>query len=301
MKDIVLVTAATGRQGGATARALLADGTTSVRALVRDPHAAAAQTLAAAGATLVVGDLDDPASLRRACEGARAVFSMQAPIMSATGVDYSKDRLQGQNLVEAARATGVHTFVHTSTTGVGEHRTVEGWAEGRWKSHEAYFENKLATCELVRGAGFPAWTLIMPATFMDQPMFDPGGFVDGRRLVTVLAPDRPVPLIAPEDIGTAAAAAILDPARFHGVTLQLAGDLRTMREIVDILARVDEKDYVLEAGTIDEAIAAGLHPGVAHGTAYMNVAPLLARPEIAHGYGLALTPFETWVRRRRGL
>ncbi|HEY0468038.1 MAG TPA: NmrA family NAD(P)-binding protein, partial [Polyangiaceae bacterium] len=142
--DPVLVTAATGRQGGATARALLAEGSSRVRVLVRNRDAPNAQALAAAGAQVVVGDLDEPASLRAACAGARAVFSMQSPIMSKTGVDYSKERQQGKNLVQAARAAGVDTFVHTATSGVGDHRHVEGWAEGRWKSHEDYWENKLS-------------------------------------------------------------------------------------------------------------------------------------------------------------
>src|SRR5690348_6809492 len=168
--DPVLVTAATGRQGGATARALLAGGKTSVRVMVRDPDAPNARALAAAGAEVVVGDLDDPASLRAACAGARAVFSMQSPTLTATGVDFSKERQQGKNLVEAALAGGVGTFVHTATSGVGDHRNVEGWAEGRWKSHEDYWENKLATCELVRSAGFDSWTIVLPSTFMDQPM-----------------------------------------------------------------------------------------------------------------------------------
>ena len=34
---------------------------------------------------------------------------------------------------------------------------------------------------------------------------------------------------------------------------------------------------------------------------FMNVMPLLARPEIARSYGLSLTRFETWARQRRGL
>lgn len=234
--DSVLVTAATGRQGGATARALLAEGSTSVRVMVRNPEAPTAQALAAAGAEVVVGDLDDPASLRAACAGARAVFSMQSPILSATGVDYSKERQQGRNLVEAALAEGIGTFVHTATSGVGDHRNVEGWAEGRWKSHEEYWENKLATCDLVRNAGFKHWTLILPATFMDHPMLDPTGFVDGRRLITVIRTERPIALIAPEDIGKAAAAAINDPVTFNGVTLQLAGDLLTLPQLAEILA-----------------------------------------------------------------
>ncbi|GHG76174.1 hypothetical protein GCM10012319_25090 [Comamonas sp. KCTC 72670] len=270
-----------------------------MRVLVRNPEAPNAKALAAAGAEVVVGDLDDLASLRAACAGARAVFSMQSPIVSATGIDFSKELQQGRNLVEAALAEGVETFVHTATSGVGDHRDIEGWAEGRWKAHETYWENKLATCDLVRTAGFKHWTLILPATFMDHPMLDPAGFVDGRILLTVIQPERLIPLIAPEDIGQAAAAAINDPATFHGVTLQLASDLLTLPQIAEVLSRVDGKEYSVKAGTIEEAISAGLHPGVAQGMTYMNVAPVLARPEIARSYGLSTTSFETWVRRRR--
>jgi len=300
-RDLVLVTAATGRQGGATARALLAEGKSSVRVMVRNPDAPNAKALAAAGAEVVVGDLDDPASLHAACAGVRAVFSMQSPIISASGVDHSKELEQGRNLVEAALAQGVTTFVHTATSGVGDHRNVEGWAEGRWKAHEAYWENKLAMCELVRGAGFAHWTIILPSTFMDHPMLDPAGFVDGRRLVTVVHTDRLIPLVAPEDIGKAAAAAIVDPTRFGGVTLQLAGDLLTLPQIVEILSRVDGKEYILQAAGVEEAVAAGLHPAVAQGMTYMNVAPVLAKPEIARSYGLSPMSFESWVRQQRGV
>lgn len=299
-QDRILVTAATGRQGGATARALLAAGHRGVRVMVRDPGAPGARALGAAGAEVVVGDLDDPASLRAACAGVRAVFSMQSPTLTATGVDFSRERAQGENLVAAARAEGVRGIVHTATTGVGRHREVEGWADGRWKAQETYWENKLATCELVRGAGFEAWTILLPATFMDHVMLDPATFVDGRRLVTVID-DRPLAFIAPDDIGQAAAAAFLDPARFHGVTLELGGDVLTLPGVAAILSRLDGKQYVVESLSIEGAIAAGLHPGLAHGLAFMNVAPLLARPEIARAHGLAPVSFETWARRQRGL
>lgn len=297
----VLVTAATGRQGGATARALLARGQTRVHVLVRNPAATNAVALARAGAQLVVGDLDDPASLRAACTGVDAVFSMQAPIVSATAIDFSKERQQGENLIQAALSSGVQTFVHTATSGVGDHRNVAGWAEGRWKSHETYWENKLATVERVRNAGFRHWTIILPSTFMDHDMLDPAGFADGHRLVTSIDPDRALALIAPDDVGQAAAAAISDPDRFDRVTLQLAGDVLTLPQITAILARLDDKPYVVQSGTVDEAIAAGLHPGVAHGVSFMNVAPILARPEHAHAYGLTPIDFETYAKLQRGL
>lgn len=270
-----------------------------MRALVRDPNAPNAKALAAAGAEIVVGDLDDPGSLRAACAGVRAVFSMQAPIVTATGVDYSKDRQQGENLVEAARAEGVETFVHTSTSGVGDHRNAEGWAEGRWKAHEPYWENKLATCELVRAAGFPHWTLVLPSTFMDHGMLDPASFVDGRRLVTVIEIDRPIALIAPEDVGITSAAALLDPSTFDRVTLQLAGDLLTLPQIAAILSRRDGTEYVVQSMTPEEAIAEGMHPGVAHGLTFVNARPALARPELARGYGLDPISFEAWANRLR--
>ena len=60
---IILITGATGQQGGATARALAGKGF-KLRALTRNPDSDVAKALAAAtGAELVKGDLDDEASL----------------------------------------------------------------------------------------------------------------------------------------------------------------------------------------------------------------------------------------------
>ncbi|MBO0774006.1 MAG: NmrA family NAD(P)-binding protein [Actinobacteria bacterium] len=67
--ETVLVTGATGNQGGAVARALLGAGH-RVRALPRHPESDAALTLAEAGAELAGGDFGDPAALRAACRSA---------------------------------------------------------------------------------------------------------------------------------------------------------------------------------------------------------------------------------------
>ncbi|MEE1938312.1 NmrA family NAD(P)-binding protein [Streptomyces sp. TRM 70361] len=102
----VLVTGATGRQGGATARALLAAGV-PVRALVRDPASARARAVEALGAELVTGDLHDRDSVVRAAEGARTVFSVQMPGMTEDGFDFEGEITQGVNLVEGAKAAGM--------------------------------------------------------------------------------------------------------------------------------------------------------------------------------------------------
>lgn len=76
MKRTVLITGATGQQGGATVTALLDKGF-DLRGLTRTPGGDAARALAAKGVTIVQGELDDAESLRRALEGVWGVFSVQ--------------------------------------------------------------------------------------------------------------------------------------------------------------------------------------------------------------------------------
>ena len=75
-KPIITVFGATGAQGGGLARALLSDRDRhfAVRAVTRRPDGAAAKALAHAGAQVVLADLDDPASVQRALEGAYGAF-----------------------------------------------------------------------------------------------------------------------------------------------------------------------------------------------------------------------------------
>ena len=73
-RDVVLVTGATGQQGGAVARQLLSRGH-KVRALTRKPQGEAAKALAGMGAEVVPGDLDDVGSLEKALRGAWGVFT----------------------------------------------------------------------------------------------------------------------------------------------------------------------------------------------------------------------------------
>ena len=72
----ILVTGATGKQGGAVSRALLAAGH-KVRAMTRKPDGEAARALAGKGAEVVRGDLDDADSLEKALAGAWGVFAVQ--------------------------------------------------------------------------------------------------------------------------------------------------------------------------------------------------------------------------------
>jgi uncharacterized protein YbjT (DUF2867 family) len=125
----VLVTGATGKQGGAVVRALLQAGC-PVRAMTRDPSSAAAQALSAQGVDVVKGDFNDTASLDAALAGVGGVFSMQ---MGSHPGDPDTEVVTGKALIEAAGRAGVDTVVHTSVARAGDQKNFVGWNEGRWE------------------------------------------------------------------------------------------------------------------------------------------------------------------------
>src|SRR5688500_7707289 len=76
MSRIITVFGATGAQGGGLARAILTDPQQRfrVRAVTRKPDSPAARALSEIGADIIVADLDDAASVRRAMDGAHGAF-----------------------------------------------------------------------------------------------------------------------------------------------------------------------------------------------------------------------------------
>ncbi|RKN12054.1 NmrA family NAD(P)-binding protein [Streptomyces radicis] len=297
----VLVTGATGKQGGATARALRAAGV-PVRALVRDQATDRARAVEALGAELVTGDLLDRDSVARAAEGARAVFSVQMPAWTGEGFDFAGEVAQGVNLIEGARAAGVPQFVHTSASGAGAHAGTPGWAEGRWAALEPSLDAKSAIQDRLREAGFPRWTLIKPGFFMDNflpsmAFLFPRGVEGG--LVSVLKPATRLSLVATDDIGATAAAAVAGPERFDRVELELASDHRSMAEIAEVLSRALGTPLSAPDMTEEEAFAAGM-PVVGANHAWLNVAPQPARPRFARDLGIPLTTFDEWAREHLG-
>ena len=78
MAKVIAVLGSTGGQGGGLCRAILADpsGGFSCRAITRDPSKDKAKALAAAGAEVVAGDLDDVESLKKAFAGAHGVYAV---------------------------------------------------------------------------------------------------------------------------------------------------------------------------------------------------------------------------------
>ncbi len=212
-KGPILVTGATGQQGGGTARALAKDGW-AVRAFVRDPEKPAAQALAAAGAELVRGDFRDRASMARAVEGAYGVFSVQPSSgQPEYGVSDGDEERFGVELADVAAAAGVSHFVYTSMAGL-----VRGSGVG-------HFESKWRIEEHVRSSGLPA-TIVRPGAFMEI-LLQPHFALNQGKLVFFVKPDRTMRFIAGGDIGRVVARVFADPDEHVGRTVEIAGDALT--------------------------------------------------------------------------
>src|ERR1035441_5506439 len=135
----ILVTGATGQQGGAVARQLLKQPSFAVRALSRDLAKPAARALAQAGAEVIRGDLNDPASIRRALEGAYGVFSVQN--FMETGFDGEIN--QGKHLADAAKSAGVQHFVYSSVVSA-DRRTGLPHFESKWQIEQHIAQSRLS-------------------------------------------------------------------------------------------------------------------------------------------------------------
>ncbi|KIY04071.1 uncharacterized protein Z520_00763 [Fonsecaea multimorphosa CBS 102226] len=110
MSTLVVVTGATGGQGGSVIRALQSKPGLRLRGLSRNPDGAAAKELASQGVEMVQADLDDVSTLQRAFEGAQVIFAVTdfyetmraADSWTAMNVEYQR----GINIAEAASRTG---------------------------------------------------------------------------------------------------------------------------------------------------------------------------------------------------
>ena len=217
----VLVTGATGRQGGAVVRHMLPKGW-ELRALTRHPAGHEAQSLASQGVEVVQGDLEDPASIARAAEGVYGIYSVK----DFWAVGAKREVQQGKNVAEAAKRANVKHVVYSSVGGAERNTGIPHW-ESKWE-----VEN------IIRGLGLPA-TMIRPAAFMETYYIDQLelGILKGK-LADPIRGDKPYQTIATDDIGAFVALAFERPTEFIGKELEIAGSELTNLEAAKVFSRV---------------------------------------------------------------
>jgi len=217
----VLVTGATGRQGGAVVRHLQPKGW-RLRALTRNPDSYAAKQLARQGVELAQGDLDDPGSLERAARGVYGIYSVQ----DFWTVGARREVQQGKNLADAAKNVGVEHFVYSSVGGAERRTGITHW-ETKWEVEE-----------YIRSLKLPA-TVLRPVSFMEtyHILEVEVGLLKGK-LADPIRGEKPYQTIATDDIGRFVALAFERPEEFIGLELEIAGSELTNVQVAEVFSRV---------------------------------------------------------------
>lgn len=220
--NVILITGATGKQGGAVARELLAAGR-RVRAMTRHPESDHAKELESLGAEVVQGDLDDASSLERALAGAWGAYAVQ----NTWEAGVEREEVQGKRFADAARKAGVQHYVYSSV----------GSAER--KTGIPHFDNKARVEDHVRSLGFPSWVIIRPVFFMEN-LLSPDNLaaIGNGQLPLGIKPSTPLQMIAVADIGKYGKLAFEEPERLAGRAFDIAGDELTIPQVTEIISKL---------------------------------------------------------------
>ncbi len=276
----ILVTGATGRQGGVVARFLLGKGQ-NVRVMTRRPDKV--HELARLGAEVVRGDFDDRESLKNAISDVQGVFVMGT--FAEKGV--AAEARQGEEMVLACWKAGVPHVVYSSVC-CAEKRT-----------GIPHFESKARVERAIDEIGQPA-TVLRPVWFMENfhaPWLLPS--IQQGVLATPLLPDRRLQMVALADIGEFASEAFLRPNDFIGKKIDLAGDALTLPEVAARIARTLNRPVRYEQIPDDKAEAAVGHDFAEMYRWFNREGYRVDIEALKRTYGIPLTSFDRYLSRSR--
>ena len=272
----VFVAGATGRFG-AIVEILLARGH-AVRAMTRDPSSTDAVGLATAGAEVVRGDFDDPASIERAAAGVDAVFATGTA--HKTGPD--GELRHGRNLADAAAAAEVPHLVYSSGDGASPDSSLP------------LFRAKHQVEQRIRSLPI-AHTILAPVYFMEN-LFNPWNLpaLQAGVFPSPIPIELPLQQVAIADLVRVATIAIERPSEFAGQRITIASDELTGEQAASALSRVLGRKITADRVHVDQPGLLALFAWLQEIRPKVDIATLHRRyPEVDwHDY-------ETWVRSER--
>jgi len=248
-KPLILVSGATGAQGGSVVKHLLAGGF-RVRGLTRDTKSSKAQALQALGAEVVVGDLKDRKSLDAALVGADGFF-----LVTQFWEKHSEDDEveQGVTAIEAAKAANVKHVVFStlSSPSIAAGMRVVHF-DGKWKAALALIGSSLS------------YTLVFMPFYMENwsTWFKPHTGADGKQTMGAPMGGKPFVQGSVADLGAVVALAFKFPQLYNEKVLEFAADNLTVTESVAIYNKVHGTEVVPVEMPV-EAYAKLPYPGAA--------------------------------------
>lgn len=228
----ILVTGATGKQGGAAVPGLLAHGH-RVRVLTRDPEKA--KGMWKSDVEVVRGDFRDRGSLQKALDGMEGAFVMGTPYEEGPGAEIE----HGKAMIDACKEKGIGHVVYSSVSSANR------------KTGIPHFESKYEIEKHLKKTRLQ-YTILRPVWFMENfasPWYRSS--IEEGVLSTPLRPDRPIQMASVADVGLIVADAFTNPSLYIGKEIDIAADEMTMerivREISGVLFRTIRYDHIPEA------------------------------------------------------
>jgi uncharacterized protein YbjT (DUF2867 family) len=213
----ILVTGATGQQGGSLARLLLQK-KHKVYALTRNAQSSSAQDLRNRGANILKGDLDDSDSLEHAVKDVESVFLMGTPFEDGTEGEIRRGKL----MTDIAKKNGIEHLVYSSVANADKNTGIP------------HFESKYKVEQHIKNLGIPH-TIIGPTFFMEN-LLGPG--LEQGQLALPLSPSTTLQQSALENIAEFSALVIERRKPFLGKRIDIASDEVTGEQATNILSNM---------------------------------------------------------------
>jgi uncharacterized protein YbjT (DUF2867 family) len=226
-KKILAVMGATGAQGGGLARAILSDpaGDFIARVLTRNPNSDKAKELAKRGAEVVLADVDDVESLKRAFQGAYGAYCV-----TFFWAHFSPER-ELANAAAMAEAVKHAALQHVAWSTLEDTRRWIPLSDNRMptlmgKYKVPHFDAKGEADHIFTDLGVPT-TFLLTSFYWDNFIYfgmGPKKGPDGKLAITFPMGDKKLPGIAAEDIGRCAYGIFKKGREFIGKTVGIAGE-----------------------------------------------------------------------------
>lgn len=290
-QKIILVTGATGAQGGSVTKALLAENKFAVRILTRNANTEKVKAIKELGAEVVTGDMNDIESLRLAMKDCYGVFGV-----TNFWEHFDKEYALGKNLIDAVQQSSIKHFVFSS---LEDYSKLSGG-----KFPVPHYDMKAALQEYAKSLQLPATFVQISFYYENLLSFFPlqkddngdlyFGFPQGdTRLATISA----------ADYGGIVAAVFSHPVEYIGRTFRAVGSDNTCAAYAASLKKVLGRKVYFKYIPRDEYAALGF-AGAAELANMFEVQRLYIpnrQIDMIESYGLNpdMLTFESWVKKNK--
>jgi uncharacterized protein YbjT (DUF2867 family) len=253
-KKIIAIVGATGAQGGGLAKAILSDKNSefSVRALTRDAQSAKAKELAAMGAELVEGDIDNDESLKKLLDGTYGAFFVT---FFWAHFSAEKEIEEAKRMADGAKEAGVQHVIWSTLEDTRKYVPLDDnrmpTLHGKYKV--PHFDGKGESDKFFTDAGVPT-TFLRASFYWDNFIYfgaGPKKGPDGKLYLTFPLDDKKMAGIASDDIGKAAYGIFKEGKGLIGKTVGVAGEHLTGTEMASAMSKAIGQEVIYNNVTPD--------------------------------------------------